>query len=249
MKSNSISITFLLVSFILLFSSNNIFAQDTASDSSFYQKALVNSMAVYHQSFGNQSALYNGSKYGEYLFRFQEGHPFFNSTQPVAGSVMYDGILYDSVTMRYDEITDVLVINNLADRIQLLNEKVESFNLFNSDFIRLVKDSLTNSLVSTGFYNLLYKGKVCLLKKQIKTIREVITTNAELLRFVDEKDHYYIKKDDRIYSINSRKNLFKLFGDQKKEVQQFIKANKLSFRKDRQNMLTKATAYYDSLKK
>ena len=206
-------------------------------------------MAIYHQSFGDQSALYNGSKYGEYLFRFKEGHPFFYSAQPVAGSVIYDGVMYDTVLMRYDEITDVLVINDQVDRIQLLNEKVERFNLFNSDFIRLVKDSLTNSLVSSGFYNLLYKGKICLLKKQIKTIREVITTNAELLRFVDEKDYYYIKKDDKIYPIKSRKNLFKLFGDRKKEMQQFIKANELSFSKDRQNMLTKATAYYDSLKK
>jgi hypothetical protein len=248
MKLNSFLIAFFLPCFILLFSSINIFAQDNTSDSSFYQKALDNTIAMYHQSFDNQSALYNGSKYGEYLFRFAGGDPFFNSPDPVTGSVIYDGIMYDSILMRYNEVTDVLVINAQVDRIQLLNERVEYFKLYNSDFIRLVKDSLTNSLVSTGFYNLLYKGKISLLKKQIKTIRETITLN-ELQRFVDTKDHYYIKKDEGIYPIKNRKDFFKLLGNRKKEVQQFIRANNLSFRKDRQNMLTKATAYYDSLKK
>jgi hypothetical protein len=249
MNLKSIPITFLLPWFILLFSSNNLFAQDNTGDSSFYQKALMNTMAIYHQSFGSQSALYNGNKYGEFPFRFNEGHPFFNSVVPGFGSVIYDGILYDSVLMRYDEVSDVLVINAQADRIQLLSEKVEYFKLFNSDFIRMEKDSLTNSLVSSGFYNLLYKGKISLIKKQVKTIREVISSNAELQHFVDEKDHYYIKKGDIIFPIKRKKDLLRLLGDRRKEVQQFIRANKLKFRKNRQVLLTTSTAYYDSLKK
>jgi len=248
MKLNCILIACLLYGSILVFSPNKIIAQDTVSESTFYQEALVNTMALYHQSFGNQSALYNGRIYGEYLFRFIGGHPFFDSPDPVAGSVLYDGIRYDSIFMRYDEIRDILVINSQANRIQLFSEKVEYFRLFNSDFLRLVKDSVTNNLVSTGFYNLLYKGKISLLKKQIKTIREVITT-TELQHFADTKDYYYMKSDDGIYPIRNKKDLFKFFGEKKKDMQQFIRANHLNFRKDRQNTLTKATAYYDSLKK
>ncbi|MEP7106965.1 MAG: hypothetical protein ABI760_03270, partial [Ferruginibacter sp.] len=188
MKLNCTLTTLLLAAIILFFSSNYLFAQDVASDSSFYPKALVNSMAVYHQSFGNQSALYNGPKYGGYPFIFKEGHPFFYSEKPVAGSVVYDGIGYGNVLMSYDEITDVLVIIDQGDRIQLHSEKVYSFNLFNSDFIWLAKDSVRNNLESSGFYNLLYKGKICLLKKQIKNIRKVLF-NIEIQRFADQKDH------------------------------------------------------------
>ncbi|MEP7143654.1 MAG: hypothetical protein ABI707_12320 [Ferruginibacter sp.] len=248
MKLNRTLTALFLYGFPLFFFSNNIFAQDTASESPFYQAALVNAKTVYHQSFGNQSALYNGSKYAEYLFRFTEGHPFFYSAQPARGAVIYDGIRFDSVLMQYDETKDLLVVYDYSDKIQLWSEKVEYFNLFNSDFIRVVKDSFNNSLAGTGFYNLLYKGKICLLKKQIKTVREIITSN-ELQHFADEKDHYYIKNDDGIHLVKKRKDLFKLLGDRRKEVQQFIRANKLSFRKDRQNMLTQSTTYYDRLKK
>lgn len=247
MRSKSISINSFLPGIIILFSSCNIFAQDGGNDSSFYQKALVNTMAIYHQSFGYQSALYNGSKYEAYLFKFEGGHPYFDSPQAVAGSVIYDGVMYDTVLMHYDEVKDVLLISNLADWLQLSGDKVERFTLFNSDFIRVQKDSLSTALVSSGFYNVLYNGEVSLLKKQIKTIREVII-GLELQHFADKKDYYYIRKDDRYYAIKSRKDLFEVVGDRKKEMQQFVRGNKLSFRKDRQTMLTKAVAYYNGLK-
>lgn len=249
MKSNRIFITSLLISCTLLFYPCFIFAQDTLSGTFFYQKALVNTMAVYHQSFGDQAALYNGSRYGEYLYKFKEGDPYFNSPQPIAGTVIYDGVKYDNVLMRYDEIKDELVINDQGNRIQLLKEKVEYFSLFNSNFIKIKTDGHANNLVSSGFYNLLYKGKVCLLKKQIRTTKDDLSIGGELQISVEEKDYYYIKKDDKFYPIKSKGDLLDVFGDKKKEVQQFIKANDLSFRKERQNMLVKTTAYYDSLKK
>lgn len=248
MKSNRVIITLLLLCYSLLFSVTIAFSQTSVADSAFYQRAIGNALAVYHQSFGNQSALYNGSKYSEYPFNFKKGDPFFYSAQPAIGFVYYDYIKYDSLLMQYDEIKDVVVINEQAKKLQLQSEKVTSFKLYNAYFVRMVKDSFPNSQISTGFYNLLYNGKVSLLKKQVKTVREVINDN-EIQRFADQKDHYYIKKDEEIYTIKSRKDFFNLFDDRKKELQQFVKANKLRFRSDRENMLTRATTYYDSLKK
>lgn len=98
------------------------------------------------------------------------------------------------------------------------------------------------------FYNQLYKGKITLLKKEIKIIREEISSANELLRFADQKDHYYIIKDGHWNQVNSRKDFYKILGEKGRDVKQFVKTNKLSFRQDRQNMLTRATAYYDSLK-
>lgn len=248
MKLKRIPVNLLLGSISLLFVPKNIFSQSGISDSSFYASALLNAKALYHHAFDNQSALYNGSQYGEYLFTFNNGgHPFFNSAQPALGSIIYDGIQYDSVLMRYDETRDVVVINAYTDRIQLHSEKIKSFNLFNASFIRIEKDSLTPNLPVTGFYNVLYNGKLSLLKKQIKVVREDIVSN-ELLHFADEKDHYFIKKYDGLYAVRSKNDLLKIFKDRKKEVQQFIKANNLNFRNDRQNMLTKTTVYYDNLK-
>lgn len=233
-----------------LFPFSYIRAQGTAdADSGFYNKALANAMAVYHLGFGDQSALYNGGKYGAYQYRMQEGTPYFYDAQPSIGSVTYDGILYDSVLMEYDEVRDVVVINNQADWIQLIDKKVSYFKLHDAEFIRFEKDSAHSTLLSSGFYNRLYNGKTSLLKKQVKSIREVISPSLELQRFVDAKDFYYLQKDGAFFPIKKRKDFLNFFDSRKREVQQFIKTSKLNFRKDKENTLTKATAYYDSLNK
>ena len=249
MRLNGLLIAFLFSFFFIIFSAGNLLAQDNISDTAFYQKALVNASAVYHQSFGSQSALYNGNKYSQYPYKFKGGHQFFHSIEPVIGAVVYDGIRYDSILMQYDEISDVLVILGPRNWIQLLNGRVERFNLYNSNFVWLEKDSMRNTLDRTGFYNVLYTGQTSLLKKQIKLSREEISSNLEVLHFADEKDHYYIVQHNTYYPVKRKKDLYKIFGDQKKAVQRFVKTNHLNFRKNREAMLTAATAYYDNLKK
>ena len=248
MKSAKSLIIFLVILNSLFYAANKLVAQDSAALHWAYNNALLNTTAVYHHSFGSQGALYNGRQYNEYRMKFKEGDPYFQSFIPAVGKVIYGGVLYDSVLMRYDEVKDELIIHDHLRRIQLLKEKVTSFNLFNNDFINIEKNNLSNKLLSSGFYHLLYKGKICLLKKQVKSLREEISANIELLHFVQERDYYYLKKEDEFFLIKSKGNLIALLEDKKKEVQLFIKTNNLNFKSDRQNMLTKTIAYYDSLK-
>ncbi len=162
--------------------------------------------------------------------------------------MLYDGQWYHNVQMQYDEISDVVVMYDQSRQVQLLSPKLAAFKLYNATFVRMEKDSATAALVSTGFYNILYKGNTSLLMKEVKTLRDIISPNMVVEYFAVTNQYYYLEKDGKIFSVKNKKDLFKIWGNRKKEVQQFVKANKLSFRKDRQNMLTKSTAYYDSLK-
>jgi len=221
-------------------------AQSAADDSILYKKAVSNMIAAYHKAAGDQLGLYNGIQYGGYPFSFTEGHPFFYSNKADTGSVVYDGILYENLTMQYDEIAEGLFMQDSLRRIQLLNPRIERFVLFGNNFIRIVRDTASAALVKTGFYNVLYGGGVSLLKKEIKLIRDDVST-GEIRHFVDAADYYYLKKNNTFYSIKSKGALLNLFKDKKKQIKQYISKNKLSYRKDRDNMLAKATAYYDQL--
>jgi hypothetical protein len=248
-QSNRIIIAVCMAGIFALLPFKDILAQQTSADEVYYANVISNAKAVYHSYFADQSALYNGSKYNEYKFKFKEGHPFFYSDTAAYGSVVYDGILYDSVLMRYDETKDALVINDQGNRIHLISEKIGYFKIFSNDFIRLKKDSISNKFLQSGFYNVLYKGNISLLKKEIKIVKEEIFNNSELIRNIEQKDYYFIIKGSNIFSINSSKDLYNLTGDKKKEVQQFARAGKLRFKKNTQNMLTKVVAYFDSLNK
>lgn len=247
MRLVSVFSSFCLCCFLLLSPFTNIFAQTTPFETSFYQKALLNTKALYQQSFGEQSAIYNGTN-ANYLVRFDKGHPYFFSPVPGTGSVTYDGIFYDSVLITYDEIKDVVIIASGINRLQLATEKVVSFSIFNADFIKISKDSSSDALIKSGFYQVLYKGNVWLLTKQIKTIREDLS-GIQIMRMIDEQDYYYIQKDGRYYLVNKKKNLLKVFSDRKKEIQQFIKVNGIDFRNNWKYALIETTTYYDSLKK
>jgi len=240
---------FLLICVILSTFAIEISAQPTSSDNVFYKNAVNNAIKLYHQSSGDQSGIYNGSQYGGYNFSFKEGHPYFSTDQFNMGSIVYDGVLYDSVMLLYDEIIEVVVMQNVVIRVQLITDKISGFKVNNNNFIRIVKDSNSSALISTGFYNLLYNGDITLLKKEVKSIREQISNIDGLQRFVDQKIHYYIKDADGYHAIKRKKDLLALFKSHKKQVQQYIRENHLSYRKDRDNTLIKVTAYYDGLKK
>jgi hypothetical protein len=238
----------LLLTALFTLPTMSLLAQSPADDSILYKKAVDNLIALYQQSSGDQTGLYNGSQYSGYPFVFAEGHPFFKDNKPGTGSIVYDNVLYENVLLQFDEVQDVMILDSASRRIQLLNDRITRFTLYNNNFIRIIKDSSNIPLVRTGFYNILYDGNTSLLKKEEKIVREDVTTGV-LLRFVDINKFYYIKRNNVYYSIQSKKSMLAFFKDRKKEIRQYIRKNKLSYRKDRDNTLTKVTAYYNQLTK
>lgn len=241
--------TFLLFS-ALTVNSSELFAQLSASDSILYQKSFSNAVKVYQHSLEGQSGLYNGSEYPGYPFSFKTGHPFFYSEKPGNGSIVYDMIAYPGIILQYDEVAEEVILYESNHRIQLLRERIARFSILENYFVRIVKDSLAMATVSTGFYQLLYEGQVSLLKKEVKTIAEELRSVSEgILRNIEIKLYYYIQKDNIYHPVKGKKDILAVFKDRKKEIQQYIRVNKLNFRKDSDTMLIKVTVFYDQLTK
>jgi hypothetical protein len=249
MKSGGRALALLL---FFSFSASGVMAQLSADDSIFYQKAVNNTVAVYYQSTGDQSGLYNGSQYAGYPFAFKDAaHPFFFTNLFTTGSVVYDNILYTDAQLLYDEAGDVLIFRDTSHRLQLISDRISRFTIWGNNFIRIEKDSTARDIINTGFYNLLYQGEdIQVIKKEVKNIREDIRNNYDgVIRYIEVKKYYYIKKNNTFYPVKNKKVVIEIFKDRKKEIQQYIKVNRLSFKNDRDNMLIKATAYYEQVTK
>lgn len=225
-------------------------AQFSDPDTLFYHKAINNAVSLYRQAAGDQSGLYNGSQYPGYPFEFRDGgHPYFVK-EVKAGSIVYDRQFYPQTKLLFDELAEQVVFEDSTHRIQLLRERISQFTIGNASFVRIEKDSLSTVLIKTGFYEVLYGGTVAVLKKEVKKLREEIRFVDEgILRFIDTKQYYYIRKGGVYYSVGSKNAVLSVYRDRRKELQQYIKANKLNFKKDRDNMLAKLSAYYDQLTK
>ena len=245
MKSPLIS----LLLFMFCLGDKTISAQSLESDSSFYLAAISNAIGVYHSYLTPESGLYNGSEYAGYPIRLTEGHQFFDTNELVNGSIVYDGVLYENVPIQIDLVTELVIINSFggAYRMQLINEKISSFKLLDHTFIRLVKDSTNRNVISTGFYDQLYAGNIAVLKKEQKKIRENVSIVTGITGSVTENDFYYLKKNEKFYTVKNKNALLEVLHDKKKDIKQFIRKNKLKFRKDPDNVLIQVASYYDTL--
>ncbi len=232
---------------VVAFSSSAVSAQSQQNDTSFTPISINNAIEVYHQMINKASGLYNGTQYGNYFFSFEEGSPYFGVKDSVPGSILYDGVLYRNILMKYDEVKDVIVIWNNNDAIQLLNEKVGNFKLLDHSFIRLIKDNRSRELVSSGFYEQLYTGKIAVLKKVIKTIMERTDMTEGILRRIDQKTYFYLQTARGYIPVKNKGNLIEALQDHKDEIRKFISSHDLGIKKDPDGFLVQVAAYYDTL--
>jgi hypothetical protein len=226
-----------------------LFAQSGDTDSNFYHSAVSAAIDLYHRSTGDQSGLYNGALYSGYPFRFKSGTPFFYSDAPESGSILYDGILYENLQLRYDNLKLAVMIKDNGYEIQLNNRKIESFSLHGHQLLHPADNDVNDGGISTGFYEILYAGNISLYKKTIKNIQEDLSSGQVVEHEILQQDHYYVKKDSTVYPVEGRKDFTALFPARKKELQQFIKRDKLNFNKDIENALLKLVVYCEQTRK
>jgi hypothetical protein len=230
----------------------DVTAQSTVSDSVFYQNAIANTVAKYHLSTDHQARIYNGNQYNSYPFKFKNSHPFFKNDSFMKGSIVYDNVLYPNVLLLYNEHFGSVILKDGSNAIQLVKQRVDKFTITNNEFVRIIKDSLSQALIQKdGFYNVIYQGKSIVFKQEIKTIEEDISNASEgIVRSLSKIDYYFIKKEGVFYNIHNKKSLLAVFAENKKEINAFIKNEKLSFKFDREAMIIKVVDFYDkNLKK
>lgn len=232
---------------LTLFVGHDLLAQDTATDSSFYQRSLSSARSLYMKNIGANSYVYNGVAYENYWNKII-GHPFFiDGFQQ--GSLYYDGSFYEDVPLLYDISRDELISKDFSKTIdiRLLKEKVRSFTISLYTFVRFDADSSNTSSLPAGFYEQLHKGVFNVLEKHRKEILH--SMSIEEPNKFKEYDRFYIEKDDKYYEIVSEGDLLSLFRDQRTQMRKFLNRKEIQFKKNKEKAIVQAVAYYEQLKK
>jgi hypothetical protein len=222
--------------------------QSLQEDSILFQNALTRTLGVYYDQLGDQSRLYNGSLYQGVDYTFREGSPYFLGIKATRiGSVEYDSMLFINVPLIYEDYRQKLVAVDQGFRLQLINERVNSFTIVGRHFIRVFPSPQFHGLMENGFYEMLYSGRSSVLKWTKKTLQETLSATEGSIWYTYESDSYYILKGKTWIGIKSKKDLLNILDDRRKEIKSFIKKNKLNYRKDRDNTLIQVAGYYDQI--
>jgi len=233
--------------FLALTLLNNTVSSQTHRDSLFVSKVSGNLTDYYSSSLSTNALIYNGKMFQDY-FPFEPGnHVFFLANEFTPGTVIYDGFLYKKVDLKYDLVADQLIMQHPSFGMGIiLNPKyVSSFTLSNHTFLR-IPDNPANIKNQGQYYDALYQGQVSLVVKRIKKISEVVGQDR-VKRTVSAQNKYYLYKDSVYTQVTNKKTLLKVLGNNLSKSQQFIRANKLNFRKDKENSMLSLVKFYDSI--
>ncbi len=240
----------LLACLIYALACKKTFAQAAPADSSSQQNALNNAVALYITSIGDQSPLYNGPEYFFYDPTIKGNAYFMQVNSFTAGSVYYDGAYYTAVPMLYDLYSDqvAVVLYNHYSKFSLVKSKLKSFDFLNHHFVNIDADTLSNGTsIKSGFYDELYNGKTTVLVKRSKSIQTSSSGISGPEKYFTPSIDYYIRKNKTYYSVSSQASLLSAFKDKKSELQQYIKANQIRFRRDPEQAMIKIATYYDRI--
>ncbi|AHJ97443.1 hypothetical protein Hsw_1848 [Hymenobacter swuensis DY53] len=227
------------------------FGQSSATDSTLLVASVKSASSHYTAAISNNSELFNGPEYVFYNKALQKtkGHPFFETDQPQKGSVLYNGASFSDVPLLYDIKLDQLITFYPVSllKIQLITPSVGSFSVNNHSFIYLSEDKEAN--FTAGFYELLVSGEASVIARRVKETEKSIQGGQIEYSFI-ERDKYYIRYNEKPSLVSSAADITRLFPDQKKELQKFVKSNRLRFKKNsREKDMIQLVSYYNALSK
>lgn len=214
--------------------------QSFASDTGFVANARTSAIKRYTEEVGVNSSFYNGSEYHEYSPQLNE-HPYLVPDWTY-GTVVYGREQYDHVPLLFDIAEDQLITSYIhGNPIRLVRERVQSFTLNDTKFIRV-----DNRQVPSGFYQLVYGNKTSFLIRRQKTFHTVLDGSV-LRNAFDFKIEYYLVKDGKFHTIRGERGLLVALGDHRQELKRFIRDRNIRFHVNKERSAYSILQYYDQL--
>ena len=178
------------------------------SDSSIHRQLLIN------------GRLWRGTYYNI------TGTEFLFTNEWLTGAITINGNHYPDLKVKLDVMNDQLLLPNpRTNTVVVLNmNMVRDFELlYNGTSYPFVKIPTENDQVE-GYVQLLYDGRVKLYKKWKKRI---LVNQDRLVQEFRSEEILYLKYDTAYYRIARKGDLFKPFGEDKKELKKWIREERM----------------------
>lgn len=180
--------------------------------------------AVYLDMVKNPAGLYNGRIYRQYAVNvYENAYPYFLTPDFSYASIVYDGKVFDKVPMRYDVITnEIVVLHPNRLEVSLVKERVTSFAFLSHSFRQRNNDPS----LAPGFYDELYCGNSTVLAAYSKTFernKQLPDTEGFWNYIGPMKEKYYIFYKGKFREVLPRKSALKSLFKGNKNVMKLLR--------------------------
>lgn len=186
---------------------------------------------------GDYAPLFVGRMEQPYVLKSLSDSPYlFGNDMLLQGRVSFDGIIYNNVKMRYDNLAHNLVVSTPASTIYMIPDS-RHIDWFELNGVRYVHDVENTEAFSRLCYD---DNGVRLQELVYKTINGDIQKDDHYERNIETRIRYnLVLPDGSVARVRNSRDITRLFPELKKTVKAIVKANDLSFDKEtRRNDLT-----------
>lgn len=214
----------------------------------------VQSQSNYYKAYDsiigyNQTNLYNGLRYVDTYMATPDNHKFFDKHTFVPSEIRYDGQSYYDVNLKYDLLTDVVVLQPSGEKsflsIELLKNVVDYFKMGNHEFYNLTDEVATSDLKFSGFFELLYSGtSVKLYSKHVKEVSERYK-NRKINYIFNKSTYFFVEHNQQFYQVDSKKDFTRLFPNKEAQISTLYDDYKLLIKNNPTEFMKRLAAILD----
>ena len=171
---------------------------------------------------------------------------FFLTDDTEYGSLIYDGISFDTLEMQYDLFAQKIVVllesKKTAEYVSIDTDKVSEFLLNDCLFVQVKQDSV----MKEGIYQLAFDGQESnvFIKRKKRRIEKVDT--GKLIIIFQSFDEYYVTNEFGSFKVSGKKDLLSAFQNSD-QLKSLIKKRKIKFsKKVKENGIIAAVSLFDS---
>lgn len=194
----------------------------------------------YRREAGDLAELFIGKMEVGYSSVVYRNFPYLYSDDFVAGDVMYNGLWYRNVLMRYDAYLKQLVVNTPERQLNVSvpMHAVDKFILYGTSYER--RDG---EIVAVLFSS----PHMELIEKVDPFIYEEIENEVAFRYRFSRSVRYFVLREGKKYEVGKLRSVLKLYPSMKKELKRYAKTNRLDFSEDRKSSLISLIKYTDEL--
>ena len=188
----------------------------------------------YFTSASDFARLYVGAIEPQYQLWLWHDIPYYKgNTNMYQGRVSYHGVVYEKVQLRYDQLKQrVAVISPVGGLCCLPDQRyIDWFEMDGHRYVHDLEDS-------TRYAAILCDGSTNGLRLyhsvwKVYTGEKIFFGEKNTLKSLGTNEQYtLITPDGKMHHVKRLSDIIEIFPDQKKEIKQFAKQNRLSFSKD-----------------
>lgn len=211
------------------------------------ERADSASIRSYQDKVGIYSPLFYGKESYKYPHNIS-GSPFYGSEKYIAGALYYDKNIYLHTLLRLDTYRDELCVSNPEGNVSIvLNSFLVDSAFINGEKLIYYHTEEKRNAPKSAYYIELHSGQSILYKKNSCKLLESTNESRVVSRKFSQSSEYYLDIHNEFYRITSKNSLLKALKTHKKELNRFIKNNRLNYKKETDLFLIQTIREYERL--